>query len=373
MSDKTEPATAKKRKDAAAEGDSLRSRDLGAAVSIVAFAAWTALAGGAVLAAATTATRAGLVIDRAALDTFETQRTALRLVALVAAPFAILAFVLVVGAILAGVVLGGGRWSGKAVGWRSSRLDPMKGFMRLFGREAWLGLLQSLVKVAALLALATAGLAAKHAAILALADQAGSVAGPDGASILISIVMGCAALAGAAALIDVLLQWRRREARLRMSKQEVRDEHKSNEGNPENKRAQRDRQYAIATSSARRAMGEATLVINNPLHFAVALRYRPDIDAVPIVVARGIDEAARAIRDLAVEHAVPQIDSPMLARAVYFTSRTGQPVATDLYLAVATVLAFVFNLEAEHARGRRTPDVVVPPTLRFGPDGKPTA
>ena len=104
------------------------------------------------------------------------------------------------------------------------------------------------------------------------------------------------------------------------------------------------------------------MVLTNPTHFAVALRYRPGVDAAPIVVARGRGATAEAIRELAAEHEVPLLSYPQLTRALYYTTRPGQIIREDLYMAVATVLAFVFNLDAAMASGR-------PPARGRGPAG----
>ena len=154
-----------------------------------------------------------------------------------------------------------------------------------------------------------------------------------------------------------------------MTKDDVMREHREADGSPEMKRERRSRQYALATMSARGAMKDATVVLTNPTHFAVALRYDADRDAAPMVVARGVDEAAAAIRDLAKGNDVPCLDYPALTRAIYFTSKAGDRVREDLYLAVATVLAFVMNLEAALAAGRGQPDIDVPDGARFGADG----
>src|SRR3546814_6339785 len=111
----------------------------------------------------------------------------------------------------------------------------------------------------------------------------------------------------------------KRGTRLRMSKQEVKDEHKQTEGSPELKAAVRRRQHEVLRASARAAVAEATVVLTNPTHFAVALRYKPETDGAPIVVARGRGATAEAIRALATENEVPILSYPQLARAVYFT------------------------------------------------------
>jgi flagellar biosynthetic protein FlhB len=158
-----------------------------------------------------------------------------------------------------------------------------------------------------------------------------------------------------------------------MSKQEVKDEHKQNEGSPELKAAVRRRQHEVLRGSARSAMAEATVVLTNPTHFAVALRYRLGEDAAPIVVARGRGATAQAIRELAQEGTIPVLSYPQLARAIYFTTRTGHVIREDLYLAVAAVLAFVFKLDAALGEDAAPPEIVVPAAARFDETGRPQA
>jgi flagellar biosynthetic protein FlhB len=158
-----------------------------------------------------------------------------------------------------------------------------------------------------------------------------------------------------------------------MSKQEIKDEHKQSEGSPELKGHIRQKQREIAKGSARKAVSEATVILTNPTHFAVALRYNQGSDAAPIVLARGRGVTAEAIRELAGELDVPMLSYPELTRAIYYTTRAGQFVREDLYLAVATVLAFVFNLDAARSAGHQQPRVTVPPEARFDADGRPQA
>ena len=178
------------------------------------------------------------------------------------------------------------------------------------------------------------------------------------------------ALAAIAAL-DIPAQLIQRGGRLRMTKQEVKDEHKESEGNPEVKGQQRARARAMLGKGARKAIAEAHVVLTNPTHFAVALRYDRGRDQVPVVVARGRGATALAIRELAAEATVPVLEYPQLARAVYYTSREGQEVRDDLYLAIATVLAFVFNVNA--AAGGSPPPIDVPTGARFDENGVATA
>jgi len=152
-----------------------------------------------------------------------------------------------------------------------------------------------------------------------------------------------------------------------MSLQEVKDEHKESEGSPEAKAAQRQRQREMAKGGLRSKLQEAHVVLTNPTHFSVALRYSSGKDQVPVVVAKGRGEIALAIRELADEFAVPRIELPPLARAIYFTSRENQEIRDDLYMAVATVLAFVFGIDKR--AGGRMPAITVPDTALFDENG----
>jgi flagellar biosynthetic protein FlhB len=161
------------------------------------------------------------------------------------------------------------------------------------------------------------------------------------------------------------MQYFQRTRRLRMSREQVKEEMRQSEGAPELKAQLRARQQAILSQSARKAMTEANVVLNNPSHFSVALRYRPGADAAPVVVARGRDEVALAMRELASEREVPMLDYPVLTRALYFTTRAGQAIPEDLYQAVAIILAFVFRLDRELGEQKQPPVVDVPHSKRF--------
>ena len=129
---------------------------------------------------------------------------------------------------------------------------------------------------------------------------------------------------------------------------------------------------AVLSGSVRKAVSEATVVLMNPTHFAVALRYQPGKDFAPIVVARGCDAIAFAIKDLAETSNVPVLQYPALARAIYFTSRAGQVVDEALYIAVATILAFLYRVEHRMSGMSELPDIDLPDTMKFDADGKKT-
>ena len=146
--------------------------------------------------------------------------------------------------------------------------------------------------------------------------------------------------------VDYVLTWRQSENKLRMSHDEVKREHKENEGNPFTKGQVRRRQRAMRKRRPLEAAAKATMVVTNPTHFAVALRYEPSMRA-PEVVAKGRDLLAQRIKLIAQQHNVPLMESKMLARALYSTVEVGEAIPSDLYQAVAEILVVVFRAQAE--------------------------
>ena len=154
-----------------------------------------------------------------------------------------------------------------------------------------------------------------------------------------------------------------------MSLQDIKDESKQTEGSPEMKMARRQRQRDLARGSVAKAMKDAQFVVVNPMHFAVALTYDPELAPAPVVLAKGRGETALAMREMASEESLPVLHYPQLARALYFTTRANQMVREELYVSIAALVAFVLSLK----RGERPkmPRIDVPEELRFDADGKP--
>jgi flagellar biosynthesis protein FlhB len=367
---KTEAPTPKRRADSTKKGDVLQSRELATALVMATGAIWLWIAGPWFTGGVQTLLRKGLTLSREDITGFDPAARGVALVEPVLLPLAVLAGMALAGSIAAPALLGslGFRASGFAP--KPSKLNPATGLTRMFGSQGLSELGKSVAKV---LVLGAVGwwLMARSLGTMAgmgAADLRGA-ASAMGAQFL-GIVLWLTLGLGVIGLIDAPIQLIRRNARLRMTKNEVKEEMKESEGSPETKHLAKQRRHDILGGSARRAVTEATVVLTNPTHFAVALRYRPGIDAVPMVVARGRGETALAIRALAREADVPQLDYPQLTRAIYFTARAGQPIAQDLYLAVATVLAFVFNLDRAMAEGIVPPEVAVPPAKRFDAQGR---
>lgn len=358
----------KRKRDAARKGDVLRSRELATAAAVLVGAAWLKLAGPWLFDGLEGALRAGFAWDRAAVDDFAPGRTMLFLLILILPPVLVLGCAVGAAGLISQLWFGEGRWIGNNMQPKPSRLNPLSGLKRMFGPNGWIEMAKGLAKVLLLGAIAWGwsggrmdeltglGRANLHAQL--------AVAWDAMATLLFALAAGLIVIA----FIDFPIQWLRRTMRLRMSQQEVRDEHKEAEGSPERKAAIRQRQRQIAMGGVAPAMREAQFVITNPAHFAVAMAYDPGKASAPIVLAKGRGEKALAMRELAAELAVPVLEYPALARSVYYTTRERQVIREELYAAVASVLAFVLSLK----RGEpiKPPAIEVPVALRFDAEGR---
>lgn len=366
--DKTEAPTDKRRKDAADKGERPQTRELGPALVMLGGAAYLALAGQALAQGCALALARGLALTPT--QDFEPGRAILRVAAPLALPLASLLAVCCAAAILSGTLLGGGQFRLAAIAPNPGKLDPFAGLARILGPHGLAELGKGLLKLIVVGAVAFLSIRPMIAdlAPLAYADihTAAQAVGPRVSGLLLHLALGL----GLIAIVDSPLALMTFLKKLRMTKQEIRDEAKEQDGNPETKGAQRRRMREARRGPAAAAVATAHVVLTNPTHFAVALRYRRAEDRAPIVVARGRGAIAAAIRAAAAEHALPVLEFPELARALYFTGREGGEIDADLYAAVAAVLAFVFNLDRAQGQRPRAPHIEVPPTARFDEHGR---
>jgi flagellar biosynthetic protein FlhB len=366
--EKTEAPTEKRRKDAAKEGDILKSRDLSTAAVMMLGAGYLALMGPAFVNAMADVLRRGLSISRSSAVDFAPMDTVMALLAIVAMPVIGLFAVTILGAIGGQAALGSLTFNAKMFEPKFSRMNPLAGLKRMFGMQGLIELGKSVVKVTVVGAVGYWVLAAYATEIAALGseDVAGAVGhvGKLTSVLLLTLAFALVVVAGA----DVPLQMFQLMRKLRMSKKELKDEYKETEGSPEVKGQLRRRAREILKNNARAGVAQADVILTNPTHFSVALRYDRAKDKAPVVVAKGKGEAALAIRELAAERKLPVLEYPLLARAVYFTSKVGQEIRDDLYVAVASVLAFVFHVDRE---ALQRPEVEVPAEARFDEHGKP--
>lgn len=369
----TEAPTQKRMDDAVKDGNVLASKELAAAVMMIAGTLWLMGLGTWFFGATKTLLKGGLSLDLSDPDHFEPLDAIIWPLAQVAIPFGGLLLLTLIAALVAPAMLGSFGMRGKAMAPKASRINPFAGLKRMFGTQGLIELFKAVAKVCVLGYAGYWIISGEIANLPGLAAADPTVAvGMIGQKILFAIAVLTAGLT-LIAMVDVPIQWFQRMRKLRMTKQQLKEEMRQSDGAPELKQAIRARQQDIMMSSARKGMADANVVLTNPTHFAVALRYRPGFDATPVVVARGRDDVALAIKAMAAERKVVTLEYAQLTRAIYFTTRTGKVVSEDLYVAVAAILAFVFRLENAADQNVPRPVVEVPAAKSFDQDGRLTA
>ena len=361
---KTEAPTDKRRRESAEKGEAPQVRELGTALLIGSGVTWLIVGGAGLVVACTAMLREGL--SQAGAGPADVGASLAAVAHRLAMPLGLFAALVFIGSVAA-PLLTAPHFSTSAFMPKLTRINPAAGLKRMFGTQTLVELGKAVIKALLLFGTGLASLATAIPLLMTVgaADPVAAAARVGGAmtALLLALVVALWLVAG----IDLPIQLLRHLAKLRMSKQEIRDESKESEGSPEMKAAQRRMARTAARRALAPAMAEASVVVVNPTEFAVALRYVPGRDAAPIVVAKGRDVIAAAIRDLAGERKVPVLRYPQLTRAIYFTAQVGAPIRDDLFAAVAAVLAFVFSLDA--AVRRAQPEIEVPVAMRFDERG----
>ncbi len=367
--EKTFEPTAKRLEDAVKKGDVLRSREVATAVSTGIGAVWLYVAGSWLFDSLSTITRDIFVFEAGDLAFFAPERLMLNALATILPPVLVLGLIVMLATIASQLVFGDGRFVPANLMPKASRLNPASGLKRMFGSQGLIELGKSILKVILLGAIAWYWGSANINQILGLGR--GELIGQLEAAWLATAMLLLLLAGGLAviALIDWPIQFLRRQGRLKMSMQEMRDEQKTSEGSPERRAAIRQRQRMLARGGVTAAVTQAQFVLTNPTHFSIAMAYDPTRAEAPIVLAKGRGEKALAMREIARENAVPLLEYPVLARSVYFTTLENQVIRAELYTAVASVLAFVLSLKRGEHPPR--PRVSVPVELRFDAQGKP--
>lgn len=368
--EKSEAPTARRREDAKREGNLLTSRELGPALGGLVGALWLLLFGPMI------GERLILMMESALELAPHDAVQADPVVALVilAAPLAwplmALALAMLVAAIAGRALVGGLVFSSKLLMPKAERLNPLKGLARIFSLQGLIELVKALLK--ALLLLGIGGLLLWRDRFMLMNLSRVPLESAWGAVLASATFLFLALTAGLALIAagDLPVQFLRWLQKLRMTRKELKDEMRQTEGAPEVRAALRRMQHQVLKRANRAAVADASVVLVNPAHFAVALRYQPGLDAAPVIVARGRGPVAVAIRDLAHELDVPTLSYPEVARAIYFTGRVGQSIRADLYVVVATILAFVMRLA--DARQEDPPAVDVPAGYHYDMDGRKT-
>lgn len=361
--------TPKRRQDAAKKGDVLRSKEVATAVAIFVGGGWLMLGGPWLLDGMSEVARTAFSFDRQAIEGFAPGGILFVAMRAVLPQVMLLGACVLVVTVISQLLVGEGRFLPGNAAPKVSRLDPLGGLKRMFGPQGLIELGKGLLKLVLLGAIAWYWARTNLPPLLGLGrgelEVQLAAAWNAAMSLLMLLALGLALIA----MIDWPIQYWRRMQRLKMTRQEMRDESKESEGSPERRAAQRQRQRQLAMGGVMRAMEKAQFVITNPSHFAVALTYDPALAPAPVVLAKGRGEKALAMRELAAERGLPVLEYPLLARSVYFTTRENQLVREELYVAIAALVAFVFSIKRGEHPPR--PSVEVPVALRFDTDGRP--
>lgn len=226
------------------------------------------------------------------------------------------------------------------------KINPLSGFKRLFSSSHYVDVLKMLAKCSVLMAMLWSLIQDSLPALLRLQHLWLSQGIDEGLEILRQVFSWLLGIIVIFALIDVPLAIFMYLKKMRMTKQEVRDEYKNNDGNPQIKGRIRQLQRQMAQGQLNKVIPTADVVITNPTHYAVALKYDPDKAQAPYIVAKGVDDVAQYIREVAQRHDVEIVPFPPLARAVYHSTRVNQQIPTQLFRAIAHVLTYVLQIKA---------------------------
>ena len=343
--ERTEEPSQKRLQDARERGQVPRSRELTNFATMIGGSATLVAIGGTLSARMSQLMRHGLAIEPQRLRDPDGMFSALGDACLGALTVLLPVFgALIVLVLLAALALGGWNFSAQALAPDFTRLSPLAGIKRLFGVRGASELGKALLKCAVVGGVCAAIVSWIFGDVLALGHMEARTAIGRGAGLVSwAFVWLCGSLA-LIAIIDVPLQLYQFKLALRMTRQEVRDEAKESDGRPETKQRIRQMQQTLARRRMMHKVPTADVVIVNPTHFAVALKYDPKKMRAPRVLAKGVDLVAQNIRRIAAEHRVPVFESPKLARALYRSTDLNKEIPAGLYVAVAQVLSYIFRV-----------------------------
>ncbi|MFJ7793583.1 flagellar biosynthesis protein FlhB [Pseudomonas sp. NPDC096950] len=368
--DKTEDPTDKRKKDSREKGEVARSKELNTLAIMLVGASALLIFGGALAQDMMELMRINfslpreVIMDEKSMTNYLLHSGQIGLWAI--QPIMIS---LVLAAIIGPISLGGWLFAFGSLAPKFSRMNPLSGLKRMFSTKALVELLKAFAKFTIVLFVALAVLSSDIDDLQRIAHE------PLELAIIHSLqVVGWSTLWMACGLIiiaavDVPVQLWESHKKLLMTKQEVRDEHKDQEGRPEVKQRIRQLQREMSQRRMMAAIPDADVVITNPTHYAVALKYDPEKGGAPMLLAKGSDFLALKIREIAVANEVLLLESPALARSIYYSTELDQEIPGGLYLAVAQVLAYVYQIRQHRAGKGKRPDPLkddlpIPPDLR---------
>jgi len=361
--ERTEQPTERRKQESKKKGQVPRSRELNTMLSLLSGAVGLLVLGGTISTELTSLIETSFSFDRAVA--FDKEMIAVHFMGTVISALMILMpffLVMVVGSFIGPLMMGGWSFSASAMAFKLEKLSPIKGIKRVFSAKGLLELFKALFKF---ILLSTAAIILFNLyldKILHLGVEAPEEAFGDATSLLAWSLLVLSFTMIFIVVFDVPFELWNHTRQLKMTKQEVKDELKESEGRPEVKSRIRTMQREASQRRMMDAVPTADVVITNPTHFSIALKYDDTPGAAPLVVAKGKDLIAFKIRSVAIENDVTIFEAPPLARALYATTEIGDEIPNNLYLAVAKVLAYIYQLRMSVAGDYIAPpkDLVIP-------------
>jgi len=356
--ERTEEPTPKRQVDSKKKGQIARSRDFNTMAIVALAAAGLLIMGESLTDGLSQIMIQGLTPSRA--DIFDPMQLVDNFLAtildalIIILPFLML---MLLASLLSPILIGGWSFSFESLQPKMSKLNPVKGIAKMFSAKSLVELVKTMAKFILVTAVAVVVLWTQADSFLQLGHQsvktalahAGELFGWGFLFLTIALMI--------IAAIDVPFQIWDHMRQMRMTLQEVKDEMKDSEGRPEVKGKIRQLQREMAERRMLEDVPQADVVITNPEHFAVALKYDQEKGQAPVVVAKGADFVAASIRKVAIHNDVTIVEAPPLARAVFYNTEIGDEIPEALYLAVAQILAYVFHLKTAHENGNEEPDI----------------
>jgi len=350
--EKTEEPTAKKLADARKKGQIARSKDLGTLFVLVGSAVALMIMGNALVESITVIMKRVFTLSRAeSLDIYALFNVLQGVLVGLISPLLWIFCIIVFAAFVGNTMLGGMSFSMEAMAFKANRLSPIEGFKRMFGVKALVEFIKSVLKFFVVFIVAFLLLSSLFEEILSLSLEAVPLNFKHSTQMLLWMFLALAMSIGIIAAIDAPYQVWEHNRQLKMTKQEIKDEFKNSEGSPEIKGRIRRAQYEMSQRRMMQDIPDSDVIITNPTHYSIALKYDGASGGAPQLVAKGIDEMAIHIRTIAKEHQVEILQSPALARSLYYTAEVNEDIPEELFAAVAQVLAFVYQLN-EHKKGK---------------------
>lgn len=342
---KTEKATPKKLRDARKKGEVPKSQDLTSAITFVVFALLVSLLGQYILEHSFSFLRSALSSDFNVSGLENNLNDigvkAIVFILILAGPFLAIGFF---AALIASLIQTGFLYTTEPLKFSLGKINPISGFKNLFNKKAFFSLLKNLAKLTLVFWMAYSSI---ESSVLLIVNS-GNAGTQKLFFVLMTLLKELAAKLAVLLMVlgiaDYAVQFYEHRKKLKMSKQEQKDEYKEMEGDPQikSKRKQIHRQLSQKTL---KDIESSTVIITNPTHLAIAIRYEKGKDEVPLVMAKGADYIAEKIRERAAEHNIPIIENKPVAQAIYKSVKVGQPVPVNLYQALAEIVALVYQME----------------------------